>query len=552
MMCFRTKSCGVATLRIRSDVVGRTEGPGGRMNEGRSKPMSLSEAQGDGSAWAESLLSAIRDGVALCRLQGEVVWANQTFLVLSDEMKVLVQKTCTEGGAYLARQRRLGSLADGPMVFFRELSAGDPPRHFELHVLPAYSLGQSSAGPVDHVAVVVRDITAAKSLRDRIDRIEQAGSDLVDFESEDVRSKNMIQRLQLLESRIITTAKTLLNFDHFAIRLLDEKTGKLELVIKHNLPPEYDDFEIYPKKEGNGISGWVAATGKSYLCADTSADELYLPGLHQAKSSLTVPLKLHDKILGIMNVESQKSSAFGEDDRRLAEILARYVAIGVHTLGLLVVERSITNKTITQRFASELADPLQDICNEVDVLKQVAGAGSPLLEHIEKIRADVDAIRSRVTEVTEGPMTLLGVEKAMEGRRIDPVLLDRRILVADDQSRIRRIIADVLRNRGALVTVCENGSEAFNELEAAARGERPAFDLVVSDIMMPDKNGYEVFAQARKLQANIPVILMTGFGYDLNHSIVRASQEGLQNVLFKPFQIEQLVDLVKKGLQASA
>ena len=524
------------------------EGLCGRMSEGRFNPMPLSESQGDGSAWAESLLSAIRDGVALCRLSGEAVWANQTFLILPEDVKALVAKACIDGGAYLARQRRLGSLADGPMVFFRELSSGEPPKHFEVHVLPAYSLGQSSAGPVEHVAVVVRDITAAKSLRERIDRIEQAGGDLVDFESEDVRSKNMIQRLQLLESRIITTAKTLLNFDHFAIRLLDEKTGKLELVIKHNLPPEYDDFDIYPKKEGNGISGWVAATGKSYLCNDTAADELYLPGLHQAKSSLTVPLKLHDKILGIMNVESQKASAFGEDDRRLAEILARYIAIGVHTLGLLVVERSITNKTITQRFASELAEPLQDICNEVDVLKNVAGGNAGLVEHIEKIRADVEAIRSRVRDVTEGPMTLLGVEKALEGKKVDPQLLDKRILIADDQSRIRRIIADVLRNRGARVTVCENGLQAFEELEAASRGERAQFDLVVSDIMMPDKNGYEVFAQARKLQPHIPVILMTGFGYDLNHSIVRASQEGLQNVLFKPFQVEQLVELVKKGL----
>ena len=38
-----------------------------------------------------------------------------------------------------------------------------------------------------------------------------------------------------------------------------------------------------------------------------------------------------------------------------------------------------------------------------------------------------------------------------------------------------------------------------------------------------------------------PVILMTGFGYDPNHSIVRASQEGLQAVLFKPFKVDQLI-----------
>jgi DNA-binding NtrC family response regulator len=41
---------------------------------------------------------------------------------------------------------------------------------------------------------------------------------------------------------------------------------------------------------------------------------------------------------------------------------------------------------------------------------------------------------------------------------------------------------------------------------------------------------------------------MTGFGYDPHHSIVRASQEGLQCVLFKPFQCERLLEEVKKAL----
>jgi len=67
---------------------------------------------------------------------------------------------------------------------------------------------------------------------------------------------------------------------------------------------------------------------------------------------------------------------------------------------------------------------------------------------------------------------------------------------------------------------------------------------------MPDKTGYEVFAAARKRRGNMPVILMTAFGYDPNHSIVRASQEGLQAVLFKPFKVNQLLTEVRRALQA--
>jgi len=69
---------------------------------------------------------------------------------------------------------------------------------------------------------------------------------------------------------------------------------------------------------------------------------------------------------------------------------------------------------------------------------------------------------------------------------------------------------------------------------------------------MPDKTGYEVFAAAQRLNAAIPVILMTGFGYDPNHSIVRASQEGLQAVLFKPFKVDVLLSEVRKALQTQA
>ncbi len=123
------------------------------------------------------------------------------------------------------------------------------------------------------------------------------------------------------------------------------------------------------------------------------------------------------------------------------------------------------------------------------------------------------------------------------------------MLIADDQPKIRRIIGDVLRNRGCTVVITEDGGQAIQQLEKAARGEGPMFQLVVSDIKMPDRNGYEVFAAARRIKPDLPVILMTGFGYDPHHSIVRASQEGLQDVLYKPFQVEQLVELVRKALK---
>jgi DNA-binding NtrC family response regulator len=52
----------------------------------------------------------------------------------------------------------------------------------------------------------------------------------------------------------------------------------------------------------------------------------------------------------------------------------------------------------------------------------------------------------------------------------------------------------------------------------------------------------------REGQENLPVILMTGFGYDPSHSIVKARQQGLKSVLYKPFRVDQLLDEVEKNV----
>src|SRR5678815_3001019 len=195
-------------------------------------------------------------------------------------------------------------------------------------------------GDVDAIAVIIRAVTTDRRLRKKLDLIDQAGSELVGLEAEAVRRMNVFERLRLLETRIVQLCRDLLKFDNFSIRLIDDRSGRMEMVMSSGLPQEAIELEIYPLPEGNGISGYVGATGRSYICPDTEKDPRFLPGLVGARSSLTVPLRLHDKTIGIFNIESQKVGAFTEDDRQFAEIFARYVAIALHMLNLLVVERS--------------------------------------------------------------------------------------------------------------------------------------------------------------------------------------------------------------------
>jgi CheY-like chemotaxis protein len=123
----------------------------------------------------------------------------------------------------------------------------------------------------------------------------------------------------------------------------------------------------------------------------------------------------------------------------------------------------------------------------------------------------------------------------------------KRALVADDDDTMRETVCAVLNRFGCETVPCRDGEEARRALQ----DNELDIDLVVSDIAMPHANGYEVFSIARSRRPNMPVILITGFGYDPNHSLVRATKEGLGATLYKPFTPEQLVGQVREALRAA-
>jgi DNA-binding NtrC family response regulator len=74
------------------------------------------------------------------------------------------------------------------------------------------------------------------------------------------------------------------------------------------------------------------------------------------------------------------------------------------------------------------------------------------------------------------------------------------------------------------------------------------YDLVLADIRLPDMNGYELMKKLVAHTDSLPLVLMTGFGYDPGHSIVKARQAGLKEVLYKPFRLDQLLETIERVL----
>jgi CheY-like chemotaxis protein len=507
------------------------------------------------SQQAYAILNTIGEGVSIIDGQGNCNWMNKKMQAWSPRVHAKIQRTCQEAFELFSKQQSLQVPAgNGGAAGEKAPAESGGGAHFSrskryaLHVEDQQYLEMiaspviSPAGQVVQVVAVVWDATGTRRLQQKIDAIDKAGRELVRLEGDSLARLTVTERLKLLEDKIISYTRELMHFDHFAIRLLDRKSNKLELVISTGLPQEALAVELMALPENNGISGYVASTGRSYICPDVDRDPRYVMGLDQAKSSLTVPLRLHDSVIGVFNVESAQRGAFNEDDRQFAEIFGRYVAIALNILDLMIVERVSTSHKVADDVCSEVAGPLNDIALDAGSLAEDYIGRDDLRQKLQSILDNVATIRRSLKQAAAGPQMVLGARDVKEGD--DPLLRGATVLVTDDEPTIRTTISDVLRKYQVEVTMAESATEAIEFLE------QNEYDLVLCDIKMPDRSGYDVFAAARRRKQNMPVILMTAFGYDPNHCIVRASQEGLQAVLFKPFKVDQLLSEVRKALTA--
>lgn len=103
------------------------------------------------------------------------------------------------------------------------------------------------------------------------------------------------------------------------------------------------------------------------------------------------------------------------------------------------------------------------------------------------------------------------------------------ILVIDDQSSIRTILAMVLEDLGHEVTLAEDGQKGIELFEGSGD-----FGLVITDINMPNKNGNEVARHIRKARrSTIPVVAITAFPQE-------ADTELFDDMIIKPFKLEKL------------
>lgn len=113
------------------------------------------------------------------------------------------------------------------------------------------------------------------------------------------------------------------------------------------------------------------------------------------------------------------------------------------------------------------------------------------------------------------------------------------ILVVDDEPELRDVIGRVLTDAGHRVTCAANGRDAI------AKMSEQAFELVLTDVIMPEKDGMQVITEARRKHPGIRIVAMSGGGHIPREQYLKiATGLGAHAVLEKPFTNQELADVI--------
>jgi PAS domain S-box-containing protein len=240
-------------------------------------------------------------------------------------------------------------------------------------------------------------------------------------------------------------------------------------------------------------------------------------------------------------------------------------------------EQLATAGEIAVSLAHEINNPLESIINNLEL---VARCAEPHLSESEKVVENerLDSIRSSIERVQAiirrlDEMTRKGIYQTRDylaGKKmadlsvreqpraardheaaataaVQSPLAGMSVLVLDDDLTVVTSLGDLLRSEGCIVHRATRPSSALGILRNVK------MDAVISDVVMPEMDGYEFYLKVKEEMPELPVILMTAFYYDKDHILKRARLRGLEGALFKkpvnPGKLRQMLIQLRQKSQ---
>ena len=471
---------------------------------------------------AEQIVGSLDKGLAVLSTDLIVRWANGPFRECCP-----VEPTGLSffDALQTPEQARPGDLA------FHHALAGQPfcfrlshnNRFLDVTVSPIREKGK-----VVELVAMTDDVTSAVVRQQKLNALYKAGQELDALDPDQLAEMNVLCRVELLKVNLRRYIHDLLRYNVIEIRRLEPKTGRLIPLLEEGMTPEASQRALFAREHGNGVTGFVAASKTSYLCADTAMDPHYIEGSAGAKSSMTVPLMFNDELVGTFNVESPDVNAFGAEDLQFTELFSRELARALHTLNLLDAQEACAAAGVVEQVHREIALPADDLLSVT----------SNLLEKITDQPEYTDALRRIVGDLRKIKLAVHHIFEEVSRQNavpIDAKLAGLRVLVVDGDERIRRSAHTILERQGCIVDAAATASDGV------AMARVSTYDAVLCAIKHKDMGGTAAYRALVKAVPLGRVILTQGFEYDGGHTIVNVRQDGYWlPILFKPFQESKL------------
>jgi phosphoserine phosphatase RsbU/P len=173
--------------------------------------------------------------------------------------------------------------------------------------------------------------------------------------------------LNTLLQRVAEMLKRVIDYEIFAILLLNEKTQELRVRFQVGHPPEV--AERIRIKVGQGVTGQAVQRREAVLVNDVAAEQNFINSTPGVRSELAAPLIAKNRVIGVIDVEAAQPGAFTEEHKRLLTLFASRIASGIENARLYTrVSRQARQLTLL----TEISRELTSILNVDELLKRIA------------------------------------------------------------------------------------------------------------------------------------------------------------------------------------
>lgn len=303
------------------------------------------------------------------------------------------------------------------------------------------------------------------------------------------RTVDSTRNLEEILHTILDKAISVVNGEAGSIMLLDEGRGELTIKAARGLTREA--VRHAGIRLGEGIAGWVAQHGEPLLLLDPTSDPRFchLSQREEIKSALCVPLKVKDKVVGVLNVNRLAGETYAQDDLDLVYAIGREIATVVENARLykyVDTQRHILQQLVAKTIQAQ-EDERRLVALEIhDVISQAVASLFYRIQTCERL-LNVDIVRAQgeFYEIKRmAQQTLDDVTRLMFNLR-PPILDDLGVLPA-----LRRYIDQYER---------ENGIPVKMEVKGRRRRFDPSVEVTIYRIIQEALTNVRRHAQARQV-----------------------------------------------------